>query len=103
MLNELEVVEGTKLDKGYISPYFVTNAKTQKVVSTNEHRGLSNPKNLPIWCYFGYQPCMIYFFFCQHMIQELENPVIFETLNCVLIQCYFGCQLCMIYSFFFNI
>jgi hypothetical protein len=23
------------------------------------------------------------------MIQELENPVILETLNCVLIQCYF--------------
>ncbi|KAM0835814.1 hypothetical protein ACQ4PT_062712 [Festuca glaucescens] len=28
--NELEVVEGMKLDRGYISPYFVTNQKTQK-------------------------------------------------------------------------
>lgn len=28
--NELEVVEGMKLDRGYISPYFVNNAKTQK-------------------------------------------------------------------------
>ncbi|XP_057959286.1 chaperonin CPN60-2, mitochondrial [Malania oleifera] len=28
--NELEVVEGMKLDRGYISPYFVTDTKTQK-------------------------------------------------------------------------
>lgn len=28
--NELEVVEGMKLGRGYISPYFVTNEKTQK-------------------------------------------------------------------------
>lgn len=28
--NELEVVEGMKLDRGYISPYFVTNQKNQK-------------------------------------------------------------------------
>jgi chaperonin GroEL (HSP60 family) len=59
MFNELEVVEGMELDKSHISPYFVTNAKTQKVMSTNEHWALSNPKILPIWCYFGCQPCMI--------------------------------------------
>lgn len=27
--NELEVVEGMKLGRGYISPYFVTDTKTQ--------------------------------------------------------------------------
>ena len=30
MENELEVVEGMKFDRGYISPYFVTDAKTMK-------------------------------------------------------------------------
>merc|ERR1719158_652308 len=29
--NELEVVEGMRFDRGYISPYFVTDQKTQKV------------------------------------------------------------------------
>merc|ERR1719226_365439 len=35
MEHELEVVEGMKLDRGYISPYFVTNAKAQKVELEN--------------------------------------------------------------------
>ncbi|KAE9589792.1 putative chaperonin Cpn60/TCP-1 family, groEL-like apical domain, groEL-like equatorial [Lupinus albus] len=30
LYNELEVVEGMKLDRGYISPFFVTNQKNQK-------------------------------------------------------------------------
>ncbi|KAK6914208.1 Chaperonin Cpn60/GroEL/TCP-1 family [Dillenia turbinata] len=30
LYNELEVVEGMKLERGYISPYFITDQKTQK-------------------------------------------------------------------------
>lgn len=35
--NELEVVEGMKFERGYISPYFITNAKTQNVELENPH------------------------------------------------------------------
>ena len=33
--NKLEVVEGMKLTRGYISPYFITDQKTQKCVSAD--------------------------------------------------------------------
>jgi len=35
MEHELEIVEGMKLDRGFISPYFITNAKAQKVELEN--------------------------------------------------------------------
>lgn len=35
MDNALEVVEGMKLARGYISPYFITDPKTQKCVSSD--------------------------------------------------------------------
>merc|ERR1712228_833214 len=33
--NELEVVEGMKFDRGYISPYFITSPKNQKAEFEN--------------------------------------------------------------------
>lgn len=35
--NELEVVEGMKFDRGYISPYFVTDPKTMKAELENPY------------------------------------------------------------------
>ena len=42
--NELEVVEGMKFDRGYISPYFVTDSKTLKVELENPLILLSEKK-----------------------------------------------------------
>lgn len=33
--NEIEIVEGMKLARGYISPYFITDPKTRKCVSSD--------------------------------------------------------------------
>jgi chaperonin GroEL len=44
MYNELEVVEGMKFDRGYISPYFITDTKTLKVEMENPVILLSEKK-----------------------------------------------------------
>jgi len=44
LLDELEVVEGMKFDRGFISPYFVTDAKTQEVVLEDPFILLSEKK-----------------------------------------------------------
>eukprot|EP00298_Acanthocystis_sp_HF-20_P013755 c20493_g1_i3.p1 GENE.c20493_g1_i3~~c20493_g1_i3.p1 ORF type:complete len:579 (-),score=256.18 c20493_g1_i3:58-1794(-) len=44
LTHELEVVEGMKFDRGYISPYFITDAKTQKCEFENPYILLSDKK-----------------------------------------------------------
>ena len=35
LAHELEIVDGCSIDRGYISPYFITNAKTSKAELEN--------------------------------------------------------------------
>jgi chaperonin GroEL len=42
--HEIEIVEGMKFDRGYISPYFVTNNKNQKVELENPYILLTDKK-----------------------------------------------------------
>jgi chaperonin GroEL len=44
LYNELEIVEGMKFDRGYISPYFVTDQKTQKADLENAYVLLTDKK-----------------------------------------------------------
>ena len=42
--HEIEFVEGMKFDRGYISPYFVTNQKSQKIEFENPFILLTDKK-----------------------------------------------------------
>jgi chaperonin GroEL len=44
LVNELEVVEGMRFDRGYISPYFITDNKAQTVEFENPFILLSEKK-----------------------------------------------------------
>ncbi|KAF3643188.1 Chaperonin CPN60-2, mitochondrial, partial [Capsicum annuum] len=62
--NHLEVVEGMKLDRGYISPYFITNQKNQKCVW--------------FWLFhmFHHSPFCLNSLCSCYVWQELDDPLI---------------------------
>lgn len=54
--NEIEVVEGMKFDRGYISPYFVTDNKTQMCEMENPIILIVEKKVRAVACTIGVSP-----------------------------------------------
>ena len=54
--NEIEVVEGMKFDRGYISPYFVTDNKTQMCEMENPIILIVEKKVRAVACAIGALP-----------------------------------------------